>query len=284
MKKYYLFLLLAIPLVLAGCDYSQPDNRNGFFYDTFAKPMDQLLHWLGHTLGNDYGLAVIIIVIIVRTIMLPFMLGQVKNGHIMRKKMEVAKPEITQLQEKVKRARTQEEKMEANQEMMKKYQEYGMNPLKNMLGCLPVLLQAPVLFALYAVLKWPTDGGITQQPEFLWFNLLKPDIIITIIAGILYAIQAWISSQNMPQEQKSMGYMMMIISPVFIVFIAISSPSALALYWSVSAAYLIVQMAIANQIYSKVAEEEAGKLREKLNINKNEKRKSTKVVKNNRKK
>lgn len=284
MKKYYLFLLLTVPLVLAGCDYSKPENRNGFFYDTFAKPMDQLLHWLGHSLGNDYGLAVIIIVIIVRTIMLPFMLGQVKNGHIMRKKMEVAKPEISKIQEKVKRARTQEEKMEANQEMMKKYQEYGMNPLKSMLGCLPVLIQAPILFALYAVLKWPTHGGITQQPEFLWFNLLKPDILITIIAGVLYAIQAWISSQNMPQEQKSMGYMMMVISPIFIIFIAFSSPSALGLYWSVSAAYLIIQMAVANKVYSKIAEEEGEKLRKKLNITENEKRKNTRVVKKDKKK
>lgn len=147
-------MLALITLVtLSGCDYSNSENKDGFFYNTFATPMDDLLHWLGSIFGNNYGLAIIVIVLIVRLIMLPFMLAQSKNGHFMRKKMDIVKPEMTKVQEKIKMANTQEEKMAANQEMMEKYKAYGMNPMKTMLGCLPLLIQMPVLFGLYVSLK-----------------------------------------------------------------------------------------------------------------------------------
>ena len=264
MKNKYILLLLFIPLFLAGCDYSKQENRNGFFYNTFAQPMDKLLHWLGELFNQNYGLAIIVIVLVIRIIMLPFMLSQSKNGHFMRKKMDIVKPEMNKIQEKIKHARTQEEKMAANQEMMEKYKEYDMNPMKTMLGCLPLLVQMPILFGLYASLKWPSNGGITDHPDFLWFNLLSPDIWVTIIAGILYVIQPLINLENMPKEQRSMGYMMAIISPIFIVYISLTSASALGLYWTINASFLIVQMYFANKYYSKLATKEAEELRTKI--------------------
>src|SRR5699024_2492140 len=184
--------------------------KNGFFYNTFAEPMDHLLHWLGSIFDNNYGLAIIGIVLMVRIIMLPFMLAQCNNGLFMRTKMEIIKPEMTKIQEKIKKANTKEEKMAANQEMMNKYKEYNMNPMKTMLGCLTLLVQMPVLFGLYVSLKWPSSGGLTEHADFLWFNLTQPDIWITIIAGILYIIQPLVNLENMPKEQRTMGYMMAI--------------------------------------------------------------------------
>ncbi len=73
--------------------------------------MKNVLDWLGNNLLNDnYGLAIIILVLVIRIILLPFMLSNYKNSHMMRQKMKVAKPEVEKIQEKVKRARTQEEK------------------------------------------------------------------------------------------------------------------------------------------------------------------------------
>ena len=143
--------------------------------------------------------------------------------------------------------------MAANQEMMEVYKKYDMNPMKSMLGCLPMLIQMPIIMGLFFVLKYPSKGGFTEHPNFLWFNLSHPDIWITIIAGILYFLQAFVSSKSMPNEQRQMGYMMMIISPIMIVWISLSSASALGLYWSVSAAFLIVQTQLANMYYSKLA-------------------------------
>ena len=56
-----------------------------------------------------------------------------------------------------------------------------------------------------------------KYPHFLWFDLGRPDIWITIIAGVLYFIQAYVSSKTMPDEQRQMGYMMMVISPIMII-------------------------------------------------------------------
>lgn len=288
-KKALLPLLLGVMVFLAGCDYSKSSNRDGFFYNTFVEPMSKVLHWLGHSVFNDdYGIAIIVLVLVIRIILLPFMLSNYKNSHLMREKMKVAKPEVDGVQEKVKRARTQEEKMAANQEMMEVYKKYDINPMKSALGCLPVLIQMPVVMGLYFVLRYRIGGGIAEHPHFLWFNLIHPDIWITIIAGVLYFIQAWVSSKQMPQEQRQMTYMMMIISPIMIIWISLSSASALGLYWSVSAAFLIVQTYFANMYYEKVARREVAPMIEKFeenNSNSNKKGKNTQVVsKNNKKK
>ena len=288
-KKALLPLLLGVMVFLAGCDYSKSSNRDGFFYNTFVEPMSKVLHWLGHSVFNDdYGIAIIVLVLVIRIILLPFMLSNYKNSHMMREKMKVAKPEVDGVQEKVKRARTQEEKMAANQEMMEVYKKYDINPMKSALGCLPVLIQMPVVMGLYFVLRYRIGGGIAEHPHFLWFNLIHPDIWITIIAGVLYFIQAWVSSKQMPQEQRQMTYMMMIVSPIMIIWISLSSASALGLYWSVSAAFLIVQTYFANMYYEKVAQREVAPMIEKFeenNSNSNKKGKNTQVVsKNNKKK
>ncbi|MBC3014315.1 membrane protein insertase YidC [Staphylococcus haemolyticus] len=288
-KKALLPLLLGVMVFLAGCDYSKSSNRDGFFYNTFVEPMSKVLHWLGHSVFNDdYGIAIIVLVLVIRIILLPFMLSNYKNSHLMREKMKVAKPEVDGVQEKVKRARTQEEKMAANQEMMEVYKKYDINPMKSALGCLPVLIQMPVVMGLYFVLRYRIGGDIAEHPHFLWFNLIHPDIWITIIAGVLYFIQAWVSSKQMPQEQRQMTYMMMIVSPIMIIWISLSSASALGLYWSVSAAFLVVQTYFANMYYEKVAQREVAPMIEKFkenNSNSNKKGKNTQVVsKNNKKK
>ncbi|AMY06654.1 hypothetical protein CD149_05255 [Staphylococcus condimenti] len=288
-KKALLPLLLGIMVFLAGCDYSKLENRTGFFYNTFVKNMDNIIHWLGSSFNNDYGLAIIVLVLAIRIIVLPFMLSNYKNSHMMREKMVIAKPEMDAVKEKVQRARTQEDKMAANQEMMEVYKKYDMNPMQSMLGCLPMLIQMPIIMGLFFVLKYPSPGGITEHSHFLWFNLSKPDIWITIIAGVLYFLQAYVSTFSMPPEQKQMSYMMMIISPIMIIWVALSSASALGLYWSVSAAFLIVQTYIANAYYSKKAKEEVAPMiaayEKEHGSAGNSKSKGTKVVsKKNKKK
>jgi YidC/Oxa1 family membrane protein insertase len=270
-KRKLIILSLITLITLSGCDYSKTENNDGFFYNTFAAPMDHLLHWLGFIFNDNYGLAIITIVLIVRMIMLPFMLAQSKNGHFMRKKMKIVKPEMIKIQKKVKNANTQEEKIAANQEMMEKYKAYGMNPMKTMLGCLPLLIQMPILYGLYVSLKWPSSGGLTEHSNFLWFNLTQPDVWITIIAGVLYIIQPLINLENMPKEQRSMGYILAIISPIFIIYVSITSASALGLYWTMNAAFLIIQTFFSNKYYSKLATEEAKQLEIKIQKNKSNK-------------
>ena len=71
--------------------------------------------------------------------------------------------------------------MAANQELMEVYKKYDMNPMKSMLGCLPILIQMPIIMGLYFVLKDKLVNGLSEHPHFLWFNLTKPDIWITVV-------------------------------------------------------------------------------------------------------
>ena len=93
-KKALLPLFLGIMIFLAGCDYSTPEKQDGFFFNTFVQPMKHLLQWLGNDVfHNNFGLAIIVLVLFIRLILLPFMLSNYKNSHMMREKMKVAKPE-----------------------------------------------------------------------------------------------------------------------------------------------------------------------------------------------
>jgi len=284
MKKKAIWpLIIAIALFLAGCDYSKEENRTGFFYDTFVHPLDQLIHWLGANMGHNYGLAIIAITLIVRLALFPFMMRTYKNQYVMKEKMALIKPQMTEIQERVKRARTQEEKMAANQEMMALYKDNGINPLN--MGCLPLLIQLPIVTGLFYVLKYPTSGGITKYPEFLWFDLTKVDIAMTVIAGIVYAVQAYVSMQNIPEEQKAQMRMMMFISPIMIVWMSAISPAALPLYWAVGGIFLVFQTWLGNKFYKKKVHEEIAPLVEAHAQNQAEnKSKNVQVVSSKKKK
>ncbi|WP_186305390.1 YidC/Oxa1 family membrane protein insertase, partial [Bacillus subtilis] len=82
---------------------------------------------------------------------------QVKNMHIMREKTKVVQPQIDKIREKIKNASSQEERNAANQLLMKKYKQYGINPFKNVVGCLPIVIQIPILMGLYMSLKYPSS-------------------------------------------------------------------------------------------------------------------------------
>ncbi|WP_342387671.1 membrane protein insertase YidC [Salinicoccus bachuensis] len=257
MSKKWLFpIMIGLVLVLSGCDYSQEENRDGFFFNTFVQPMDSLLHWLGDNLDHNYGLAIIIITLIVRLAIFPFMMRTYKNQMMMREKMKIVKPEMEEIQKKTKVATTQEEKMEAQQEMMALYKKHGINPLN--MGCLPIVIQMPVVMALYFALRWPSEGGITEYPQFLWMNLTEVDFFMVAIAGIVYAGQAYVSMQFVPAEQRKQMQLFMYISPIMIIWISLISPSALPLYWAVGGIFLIFQTWAGNTFYrKKVAEEMA---------------------------
>ena len=271
--------MIGLVLVLSGCDYSQEENRNGFFFNTFVRPMDSLVHWLGENLNNNYGLAIIAVTLIVRLAIFPFMMRTYKNQMMMREKMKIVKPEMEEIQKKVKVATTQEEKMEAQQEMMGLYKKHGINPLN--MGCLPMLIQMPIVMALYFSLKFPSEGGITEYPSFLWMNLTEQDLFMVAIAGIVYAGQAFVSMQFVSPEQRKQMQLFMYISPIMIIWISLISPSALPLYWAVGGLFLIFQTWAGNTFYKKKVAEEMAPIieaHEREQAEKEQRLKSAKVM------
>lgn len=251
-KKLGLLSMLGLaPFVLAGCDSVK--NQEGFFYSLFVKPMEFVLNFFGNTLFTDsYGLAIILITVLIRLILMPFMLKNYKHQQGMKTKMDKLKPEMDDIQKKLKAAKTKEEQMALQQEMMGLYRKHGVNPLN--MGCLPVVIQMPIIMGLYYAILYSTE---VQAHQFLWFSLGKPDIIMTLVAGAIYFVQAQVSLWTVPEQQKSQMKLMMYISPIMIMFISFSSMAALPLYWSVSGAILIFQTYLGRKFYSEHPEKAA---------------------------
>lgn len=245
MKKIVLFSMLgSLVFILSGCQ--SVENQEGLFYNIFVRPMDFLLEFLGNSVFNgSYGLAIIAITIGIRLILMPPMLKNYRTQSMMKSKMEIVKPKIEEIQAKMKDAQSKEEQMQLQQEMMALYRENNINPLN--MGCLPIIIQTPIIMGLYFAIRYSTD---VKTHEFLWFSLGSPDIAMTIIAGIVYMVQAQVSLWTVPESQKAQMKMFMYISPIMIVIISFTSMAALPLYWSVGGILLIIQTYIGRKYFS----------------------------------
>ncbi|GGG25060.1 membrane protein insertase YidC [Lysinibacillus alkalisoli] len=242
-------LLLLLVTVLSGCQ--AVENKEGFFYSVFVKPMDFILEYLGtNLLAGNYGLAIIVITIGIRLILMPFMLKNYRQQSRMKNKMDAAKPKIDEAQKKMKEAETKEEQMKYQQELMGIYREYGINPLN--MGCLPLLIQMPIIMGLYFAILYSPD---VKSHAFLWFNLGSQDYIMAAIAGVVYLVQARVSLWTMPEQQQKQMKFFIYLSPIMITFISLNAMAALPVYWSVSGLLLVIQTYIGRKFYSEHAEE-----------------------------
>lgn len=201
--------------------------------------------------GIEYGWAIIIFTIVVKVILLPLTIKQTKS----MKAMQDIQPKIKEIQEKYK---SKPEKQ--NQEIMKVYQEAKINPMS---GCLPLLIQFPILIGLYNVLRNPVTHHVFQSEAaqkaadtgFLWMtSLSSPDktLIIAMLAGVTTFIT---QKLTMPQDQQQGSMKIMTYFMSFMMFWwGISFPAGLALYWTVSNLFQLAQYyLIMNPLRTKLA-------------------------------
>ena len=219
------------------------------FHTYIVNPMSSMIDFNASLFDGNYGLAIILMTLIIRFIILPLTVKQFKTQKVMKTKMNAFKPEMDAIQAKLKTTAEPDKKAELQRELMGLYQKHGVNPLN--MGCLPMLIQMPILMGFYYAIK---DSHEIATHSFLWFNLGEANIPMAIIAGVIYYFQAKISLQQMPEEQQKQMKMMTMISPVMILFISFSAPAALPLYWSIGGLFLIVQSWIMNRIYHKQPE------------------------------
>src|SRR5699024_11224584 len=116
---------------------------------------------------------------------MPFMIKQTRNRLEVQDKMKIIKPEMEAIQKKYKDKNDVQSKNEMQQELMKLYQQHHFNPLASFSGCLPLLVQMPILIAFY--------HAIRRTPEivahnFLWFNIGCTNIILTIFSVAIYVL------------------------------------------------------------------------------------------------
>ncbi|AZU62986.1 membrane protein insertase YidC [Neobacillus mesonae] len=238
-------LLMATTILLSACSaQAQSGNNSGFFHHYFVEPFSNIINAIANLFNGNYGLAIILVTLIIRLALMPLMLRQYKNQMAMKEKMDGLKPEMDAIQKKMKAEKDPKKKQELQAEMMGLYQKHGVNPLN--MGCLPILIQMPILTAFYYAIRSSKE---IATHKFLWFSLGHPDIIITIIAGLVYYFQFKVSQSSMPKQQQDQMKFMGLLSPLMIVMFSFSAPAALPLYWVVGGTFLTIQTIISHKLY-----------------------------------
>jgi len=249
-------IMLAGLLLMSGC--STPtgtidSETPGIFNHYIIYPLSATIQYLAEMAAGSYGVAIILITLLIRLALLPLMMRQYRSQHQMRSKMAVLQPELKQLQEKYKNKTDDASKAKLQQETLALYQKHQVNPLA--IGCLPMLLQIPILTGLYSAIRLTPEMA---DHSFLWFQLGSPDIILPVLAAGVYFLQFKVTQKQQPQtaaseaQQKQMafiGYLMPIMMGIF----AFTAPAAISLYWVVGGLFMIAQSYLANKMYSKQA-------------------------------
>jgi YidC/Oxa1 family membrane protein insertase len=203
----------------------------------FMLPLFKLIH----SIIPNWGLVIIIFSLLIKVLLYPLSITQMRS----MKKMQAIQPMVTELRQKHK-----DDPTKMNKEMMRIYKEYGVNPAS---GCLPMLLQMPILYALWALFRQAIE---LRQASFIWWikDLSIPDSIYTFsfsvpllgnqVSGLALLMGATMLIQQMmtvkDPRQKTMVYMM----PIMFTLLFSSFPSGLNLYY-----FMFNLFSIGQQLY-----------------------------------
>nr|WP_188110991.1 membrane protein insertase YidC [Streptococcus sp. k-378] len=238
---------VAMLLVLTGCvnvdkTTGQP---TGVIWNTFGAPMAEAIKYFANDKGLGFGVAIIIVTIIVRLIILPLGIYQSWKTTLHSEKMNALKHVLEPHQTRLKEATTQEEKLEAQQALFAAQKEHGISMFGGV-GCFPLLLQMPFFSAIYFTAQH-TEG--VAQASYLGIPLGSPSMILAACAGVLYYLQSLLSLHGVEdQTQRDQIKKMAYVSPVMIAGFSLISPASVTLYWVVGGFMMILQQFIVNYI------------------------------------
>lgn len=235
MKNKYgiIFILITILLVLTSCSGVSQEpieaSTPGIWNHYFVFPLSWLIIFVAEHINGSYGLAIIIVTIIIRLCLLPLMVKQLQSSKAMQK----LKPEMEKLQS---RKDLKDDPQKFQQEMMMLYQKHGVNPFA---GCLPIFIQMPILLAFYHAIIRTKEIALHQ---FLWFDLGSSDpfFILPVVAAITTFLSSKISFSSAAGANPQMNIVLYIM-PIMILLTALAVPSALVVYWIIGNLFSMVQ-------------------------------------------
>lgn len=238
-------ITLSMLFILSGCVRLGKNGKpTGTVWHLLGEPMGHLITFFAHNLGLGFGLGIVLVTVLVRLLILPLGLHQSRSAAYQAAKRDYLAPIFEPINQKMKDASTQEEKMAAQTELMQAQRENGVSMLGGM-GCLPLLIQFPFFSATYFAARY-TPGVLKEN--FLWFNLGHRDIPLMVIIAGLYLVQSWLAVKQMPEEQRKQAGITMYMTPVMMLFFGLYQPSAVVLYWFVGGIFSIIQQLITNYI------------------------------------
>lgn len=198
------------------------------FFSSIGKVLLVTLKWFHQFVGN-WGVAIILLTLLVRLLVLPFNVASYKS----MKKMQTIQPMLQSLRERYK-----EDPQALNRETMALMRKEKVNPLG---GCLPMLLQMPVFFALYQVLGQSIE--LYQAPFVLWIqdlSLKDPFYVLPVLMGVTMYIQQKITPTTMDPQQARILQWMPVIFSVF----TLALPAGLTLYIFISTLFGVIQQQV----------------------------------------
>lgn len=216
------------------------------FNVVFYQPILNLLVFLYNIVpGHDIGLAIIIMTVIIKLILLPLSKQSIKS----QKALQELQPKIDEIKKKY-----ADNKEEQGRAMMQLYKQNKVNPFSS---CLPLLIQLPFLWAVFMVFRAGLSGqslnlvyAFIHQPELIntvslgFIDLAKPNVVLAILAGLAQFWQAKMMATKRPEVRGNgakdedmmaiMNKQMLYLMPALTVFIGLSFPGGLALYWLIT--------------------------------------------------
>ena len=208
-----------------GNDLDQVNPYAGFLHGVvqpFTTVVMKALLWMKRTTQLNYGWVLVLFGVTIRLILWPLNQGAMRTSM----KMQRLQPELQALQKKY-----SDDPKKQQEAVMKVYKDHGMSPLSPLMGCLPMLLPMPILFALYQVFGNTIEF---RGVSFLWLADISqrdPYYITPLLMGASMFVMSWIGMRNAPPnpQTKMMSYMM----PVMLTVLFLNFASGLNLYYAV---------------------------------------------------
>ena len=203
------------------------------FLSNIVQQVITVLYNMTATVGlPNYGLAIIIMTIIVKILLYPLTKKQIEST----KAMMAMQPKMKAIQEKYKN-----DKQRLNMELANLYKQENVNPLA---GCLPLLVQMPIMIGIFYGIR---DFHYVGPANFLLIQSISnpdPMYILPVLSALTTFVQ---SKQTMPDTSSAQNKMMLYFMPLFIGYISFSFPAGLVLYWVVMNLMQIGQQALMNK-------------------------------------
>jgi YidC/Oxa1 family membrane protein insertase len=205
--------------------------------------------WWIHGLVGNYGVAIILLTVGIRVVLFPLM----HTSTVSMRKMQKVQPKVKEIQSKYKKKKNDPQaRAKMNQEMMELYKQEGVNPMG---GCLPLLVQLPILWALYKLFLHAIE--LRHEPFMLWIQDLsaKDPYYITpiLMTATMWLQQRLAPAAGDPQQQRIMRMMPLVFGIMFLQF-----PSGLVLYWLTNNVLTIVQQEITLNLIGERGRRRAG--------------------------
>lgn len=202
--------------------------------------------------GHDFGLAIIVLTAVIRVIFFPLSIKTVRS----QKALSQLNPKMQEIKQRLKG-----DSAAQSAEIMKLYKDHNINPLS---GCLPLIIQLPILIALYqafiAGLKpenlsllygFVLNPGVIEKISFGFMDITSKIPLLAVLAGVAQFAQAWVAkAQNqglgISKEMAALNKQMLYFFPVMIIIIGWNLPAGLVLYWVTTTVFSILE-----QVYIK---------------------------------